>query len=419
MVTGPGALSGNQPITQILACSMATNEPTLEQLKLLYEVSAHNNRNRGLTGVLLYGAGIYIQWLEGQHAYMQEAWQQILTDPRHESIAVLWESERANERLFGDWVMGLRSPIVARDVLAIFRVVAQRHNARAMLREGYYQVFTDAMALLERSAVTAPSGALSPRSPIHAIAAAHHTPLAPFTRLMDAIQSAKFSPYCPRPRLDLAPGYREGLSSLNATGSEASSMFKNSMPPEHDALFDMAAQGIDDLLTLLDMPLRWALGGELWSRRTTLHQRPIHWTYEDKLVAVFDHVSWRVGIHPELTSVAYEEAVLSERLQSANDIPTQFRQTTAYALFWDYAESAKSKDVRLPSRFAKQRIRLRRAPPVPQATMLPEQIHVLQILKKGPERMGDLAQDLGLHPESMARLLKPFYASRSIETLPD
>jgi hypothetical protein len=406
-------------VSQILACSMAVGEPTVDQLKRMHELYAQNNRNRGLTGVLLYGAGVYIQWLEGQAEYLQEAWQETLADTHHENVAVLWESHRANERLFGDWVMGLRSPIVARDILAIFRVIQQRHTARSMLRDGYYQVFTDAMALLDRSATQGPVSALAPRSPIHAVAAAHHTPLAPFIRLMDAIQNAPFTPYCPKPSADEAPGFREGLSSLNANSSDASSMFKNSMPPEHDALFDMAAEGMDDLLTLLDMPLRWALGGELWSRRKELSQRPLHWTYEGKLVAVFDHVTWRVGLHPELTAFAYEQATASERLASANDIPAQFRHTTAYALFWDYAESSASTDVRLPSRFAKRRIRLRRAPPVPEATMLPEQQHLLQLLQKGPERMGDLAQDLGLHPESMARLLKPFYASRTIEAMPD
>jgi hypothetical protein len=124
-------------------------------------------------------------------------------------------------------------------------------------------------------------------------------------------------------------------------------------------------------------------------------------------------------MHPELTSIAYEQACMVERLPSANDIPTVFRQTTAYALLWDFAVSARASDLKLPTRFmhGRIRIRLRRPPPVPEHMLNIEQQHLLALLGKGPERLVDLAQSMHLQVDAAANLLRPLYATRCIEAL--
>jgi hypothetical protein len=207
-----------------------------------------------------------------------------------------------------------------------------------------------------------------------------------------------------------AAPYQEFLSSL----SDASSMFKNSIPAEHDALFDMAAEGMDDLLTMLDMPMRVALGKELWDMRKELSDRPLHWVYDEKLVVVVDHETWKVGIHPELTAATLEQSRMAAKPRGANAIPTQFRQTSAYALFWDFADSELAKEIKLPSRFMTQRIRLRRPPPIPDPTLRAEHHKIVALLGKKSERFADLAQALGLAKEPMMRLLKPLYAARCV-----
>jgi hypothetical protein len=398
---------------QMLICSQVRGKPTEKQLKALHDLCATNNRNRGLTGVLLCGNGVFVHWLEGLDEYLQQAWEAISKDDRHERVAVLWQSKQAPERLFGDWTMGLRSTIVARDLLEMLRAVKRLHPPKAMLRANYYEVFVESLDLLERVCAsdngTALTTALS--------RAANHTVLGPARHVLQLMEKADFQPYVVAKEADAKD--KSKYTELSSLDTDASSVFKNSVPMEHTALFDMAAEGMDDLLTMLDMPLRLAMGKELWSRRNALSDRPIHWTYEGKLVAVFDHSTWRVGLHPELTSVAYEQAVLSERLRSANDIPAQFRITTAYALFWDYARSEYSPDVKLPSRFLTRRIRLRRQPPVPDMMLQPGQRQLLGILIKSPERLVDLAQTLGLTPEGMISVLKPFYAARCIEAVSD
>lgn len=400
---------------QMLVCSHARGEPAEKYLKMLHDVCAANNRNRGLSGVLLYGSGVFVHWLEGSNEYLDEAWAAIAKDDRHEKISVLWHSTNAPERLFGDWTMGLRSPMVARDLLEMLRCIQDLHTPKALLRANCYEAFIDALDLLKRvCAADAENG----DAPVSAMSqAAKHKLLRPARKVLRAMEKTGFLPYAVQAKT--TPRDIAKFSELSSLEGEASSIFKHSVPMEQKALFDMQAEGMDDLLTMLDMPLRLALGRELWGRREGLTKRPLHWTYEGKLVAVFDHKTWRVGMHPELTSVAYEQAIVTERLASANDIPMPFRITTAYALFWDYARSDQSPDVKLPSRFTSRRIRLRRKPPVPELMLQPGQQQLLTLLAKGPERLADLGQTMGLMPDAMATLLKPFYASRCIEAVED
>jgi Sensors of blue-light using FAD len=411
LADAPATKADNALLGQMLICSRVRGKPKAAQLKTLHDLSAQNNRNRGLTGVLLCDDNVFVHWLEGVNEYLDQAWNSIMNDNRHDKMVVFWECRDAPERLFGDWTMGLRNTFVARDLLEMLRRVQRLHSPKALLRAIHYEVFMESLDFLERVSAQSPGTGSRPAMS----SAVNHNVLGPARHVLKAMDKANFMPFAVRQEADAKA--KAKYNELSSLATDASSMFKNSMPMEHAALFDMAAEGMDDLLTMLDMPLRLALGQELWSRRAELFERPIHWTYDGKLVAVFDHATWRVGLHPELTSVAYEQAILAERLRSANDIPAQFRITTAYALFWDYARSDNSADVKLPSRFLSRRIRLRRQPPVPEMMLQPGQQQLLTLLTKGPERLVDLAQSLGLTPETMIGLLKPFYAARCIEAV--
>lgn len=414
----PSTLADTQPmeletkldkpgLAQMLMCSMIAGKPTQEQLKTLEQECLQNNRNRGLTGVLLCGNGVFVHWLEGLDDYLQAAFKSIAKDPRHDNIVVLWHSHAAADRLFGDWVMGLRNTIVAQDLLAVLQTVKRQQTAKAMLSQGYFEVFSDTLRLLERVCMV--KGAQRQVGFMHEVAG-------PAIDVLYAMGKRPFRPYtveAPSPAKTKAVRYNE-LSSLNA---DASSIFKNSMPAEHTALFDRTAEGNDDLITMLDMPLRWALGKDLWARRKILSDKPLHWTYEGKLVVVMDHKTWRIGLHPELTSASYEDSVMIERLGSANDIPSQFRHTTAYALFWDYAESDLAGALKLPERFKQQRIRLHRPAPVPAHALTPVQQQLQKLMTTDAARLVDLAHAAGLTIEQMARELLPFYAARCIEAV--
>jgi Sensors of blue-light using FAD len=75
------------------------------------------NPARGITGLLVFGSGIFFQWLEGPRDSVMELMATLKTDERHESIVPLTVTEEVRERLFPDWDMELVTSDHIRDVL--------------------------------------------------------------------------------------------------------------------------------------------------------------------------------------------------------------------------------------------------------------------------------------------------------------
>ncbi len=71
----------------------------------------------GITGLLVFGSGIFFQWLEGPRENVLHLMSLLKADPRHESVVPLSESEEVRERLFPDWDMERVTPDDIRDVL--------------------------------------------------------------------------------------------------------------------------------------------------------------------------------------------------------------------------------------------------------------------------------------------------------------
>lgn len=76
------------------------------ELKKILEHSQRNNPAKGVTGVLVYGGGAFMQYLEGPEAAVLELYLKILHDRRHTSCELVYISA-TNQRLFEDWSMGL------------------------------------------------------------------------------------------------------------------------------------------------------------------------------------------------------------------------------------------------------------------------------------------------------------------------
>jgi hypothetical protein len=71
---------------------------------ILDSARAHNMSN-GITGILCYGGGIYLQAIEGGRQPVNELYGHIVRDPRHKDV-VLLDYEEITERRFGGWTMG-------------------------------------------------------------------------------------------------------------------------------------------------------------------------------------------------------------------------------------------------------------------------------------------------------------------------
>jgi hypothetical protein len=93
-------------LVQIVYASKAIRPYTPEELNQLVERSRSNNASLGITGVLLYSAGVFIQLLEGEKAAVEKLYQNIQSDKGHYEIKCLVE-EAITERSCPQWEMAL------------------------------------------------------------------------------------------------------------------------------------------------------------------------------------------------------------------------------------------------------------------------------------------------------------------------
>lgn len=84
--------------------SQATRTPDQLDLTGLLADARHFNTAHGLTGLLLYTSGKFIQTLEGPLEPLRVARERITASTRHVDVMVL-QDEPIAQRLFADWAM--------------------------------------------------------------------------------------------------------------------------------------------------------------------------------------------------------------------------------------------------------------------------------------------------------------------------
>ena len=90
----------------IVYISMETRHLCREDITEILRVSRMKNTVRGITGVLMYYDGLFLQVLEGEAARLDELLETLRHDRRHHEVRVLLD-ETIGERHFADWSMGL------------------------------------------------------------------------------------------------------------------------------------------------------------------------------------------------------------------------------------------------------------------------------------------------------------------------
>ncbi len=70
----------------------------------ILETSRQNNKNWGITGVLCYAPHCFLQCLEGPRDHVNELYNHIISDERHENVTLLQYTE-ITERNFTKWSM--------------------------------------------------------------------------------------------------------------------------------------------------------------------------------------------------------------------------------------------------------------------------------------------------------------------------
>jgi len=101
----------------LVYCSHAATAVSDAAVNRIIATARRNNPAHEITGLLFFGGGLFLQWLEGPRASVLRLWQNLEADQRHHDLVVLSRSEEVRERLFGEWDMELVAPDDIRAVL--------------------------------------------------------------------------------------------------------------------------------------------------------------------------------------------------------------------------------------------------------------------------------------------------------------
>ena len=93
-------------LVRLLYASRACQPADPALVDAIVATSVANNPQHGITGVLCYGNGVFMQALEGGRTEVSRLYQLIGRDARHEDV-VLLHYEEILEREFAGWAMGL------------------------------------------------------------------------------------------------------------------------------------------------------------------------------------------------------------------------------------------------------------------------------------------------------------------------
>jgi hypothetical protein len=100
-------MSGETALHEIVYISSATRPMGEADLQALLRKARENNTRLGVTGMLLYIGGGFMQLLEGPHNALRLLLERIRQDRRHANLIVILERQVSN-RSFPDWSMGYR-----------------------------------------------------------------------------------------------------------------------------------------------------------------------------------------------------------------------------------------------------------------------------------------------------------------------
>jgi Sensors of blue-light using FAD len=124
-MSAPEHLQGDEPgfgprvaaLYNVVYCSRATEGVDDAEVERIIATARRCNAEHGITGMLVFGSGIFFQWLEGPRHEVTALMGLLRNDRRHENVVELSEEEDIGERLFPTWDMELVSSEHIREVL--------------------------------------------------------------------------------------------------------------------------------------------------------------------------------------------------------------------------------------------------------------------------------------------------------------
>jgi hypothetical protein len=92
-------------LVRLMYASRSSAEVNQVELQAILKKSKTNNPGLGVTGVLCFSGGIFLQVLEGGRLAVSQLYNRISNDKRHHDVALL-SYEEIEERRFACWSMG-------------------------------------------------------------------------------------------------------------------------------------------------------------------------------------------------------------------------------------------------------------------------------------------------------------------------
>ncbi|WP_101049371.1 BLUF domain-containing protein [Macromonas nakdongensis] len=92
-------------LVRLLYVSRAVQPDSTDAIQAILAAARQHNLNNGITGILCYGGGVFVQAIEGGRSAVNRLYNHIIEDPRHQDVELL-HYEEITERRFGGWTMG-------------------------------------------------------------------------------------------------------------------------------------------------------------------------------------------------------------------------------------------------------------------------------------------------------------------------
>ena len=132
---GPDLDDAAPTLCTFVYCSRAAEGVDDAEVGRIVELAQRRNFARSITGVLVFGSGVFFQWIEGPAAQMEDLIASLRGDPRHHDVVPLEQSEEKRERLYPDWEM---ERVEAADIRAVLqdslRSAEDENNIAALRR---------------------------------------------------------------------------------------------------------------------------------------------------------------------------------------------------------------------------------------------------------------------------------------------
>jgi len=150
----PDELPASKKVTQFAYMARYTGRTVERDLAEIADKAKRNNERLGITGVLVYDAGVFIQVLEGPNDAVTHMMTRILSDQRADNVAILFY-RLVDQRELGHWSMlTLR---LDRSGIGPFSLETFRRAYQSLSAGGDLDGFIDAVNAIVREEAESPA----------------------------------------------------------------------------------------------------------------------------------------------------------------------------------------------------------------------------------------------------------------------